>query len=113
MTDALTLPEAAALLHQHEHTVELWAREAKIPAHRVGRKYLFLRSELIDWISKQPAKRAPCPSIAEVTPTGSSSPGQALLRARASSGGRRAAVLFGVRLPGIRACAYPAVPARR
>ncbi len=46
MTDTLTLPEAAALLHQHPHTVEAWAREAKIPAHRVGRRYLFLRTEL-------------------------------------------------------------------
>lgn len=80
MSDTLTTRQAAELLHQHEHTIEHWAREAKIPAHRIGRKYVYMRDELIQWIREQPAKRSACPSTAEVKPTGSSSPGQAKRR---------------------------------
>lgn len=71
----LDLPAAAALLHQHEHTVEAWARAGKVPAHRVGRRYVFITAELLAWIAAQPATRdAACRSTdAPAAATGGSS----------------------------------------
>lgn len=74
MTDTMTIDAAAELLHVHVHTLEAWARAGLVPAHRIGRRYLFLRAELLAWIADQPASRncAPCPSTVAAEPGGSS-----------------------------------------
>jgi len=38
--------EAADLLHIHVNTLRLWARQNKVPCHRLGRLLRFRRSEL-------------------------------------------------------------------
>lgn len=46
--------EAAAFLKKHPKTVQLWAREGKLPAYPVGdgsrKSWLFLKSELANWV---------------------------------------------------------------
>lgn len=48
--------EAAKVLHQTAKTVGNWARLKIIPSYKVGKKRLFRKSELIDWIEKQVSK---------------------------------------------------------
>jgi excisionase family DNA binding protein len=46
--------EAAKLLgNLHPKTVEKWARQGKIPAYRVSRKWCFRASELDGWLRSQ------------------------------------------------------------
>jgi len=43
--------EAGKFLKLHAKTVERFAREGRIPAHRIGNKfYRFFKSELYDWL---------------------------------------------------------------
>jgi len=44
--DTLSAAEAAAILHLNVKRVQRLAREGKLPAARVGRKWLFRRAEL-------------------------------------------------------------------
>lgn len=44
--DTLNAEEAAALLHLNVKRVQILARDGKLPAARVGRKWLFHRQEL-------------------------------------------------------------------
>jgi molybdopterin-binding protein len=44
--DTMSAEEAATLLHLNVKRVQGFARAGKLPAARVGRKWLFLRSEL-------------------------------------------------------------------
>src|SRR5438552_1672317 len=81
VTPTLDLRSAAALLHQHEHTVEAWARKRKIPAHRVGRRWLFVSEELIDWIREQPGGLE-CRSTGAAASGGACSPQKATQRLR-------------------------------
>lgn len=83
MSDTLNLVGAAALLHQHEHTVEDWARRGMIPAHKVGRRWVFLRAELLAWIAEQPATREVRCSTNAAVSGGSSYP--SLARSRLES----------------------------
>jgi len=46
----LRATEAATLLNLHPVTVLRWAREARIPHHRMGRKVAFRASELNSWL---------------------------------------------------------------
>jgi len=57
---------AAELLHMHVEYVRRMVREDRIPAHRPpgGRKILFLRDELIEWVRSQPGEDR-SPSAAE------------------------------------------------
>jgi len=48
----LTLAEASALLHIPEATLHGWAWAGKIPCVRLGRKRMFRRVDLEDWIDK-------------------------------------------------------------
>lgn len=51
--------EAAKLLgNLHPKTVEKWARQGKIPAYRVSRKWCFRSSELDAWLHSQ--VKSPC-----------------------------------------------------
>ncbi len=45
--DTLTVDEAARLLHLHPKRVQAMARDGRIPASRVGRKWLFQRADLL------------------------------------------------------------------
>jgi excisionase family DNA binding protein len=42
----LTADEAAELLHLHVNTLRLWARQQKVPHHRLGRRLVFRASAL-------------------------------------------------------------------
>ena len=57
----ITAEEAAALLSLHCNTVLLWARQGRIPCHRLGRRVAFRASQLNAWLEGQytcPAVRA-------------------------------------------------------
>ena len=49
----LTTQEAAKLLRVSVLTLRKTIQERKLPAHRMGRKYMFLKSELIEWLRRQ------------------------------------------------------------
>ena len=83
----LTLTQAARLLKAHPDTVSEAIRERGLPAARLGRAYLFIEDDLIDWVRQQysaplQGSQAPqrekqaCASIAEASaaPGGSTSP---------------------------------------
>ena len=46
MSETLDVREASKLLHLHEKRVQALARAGKLPAHRVGRRWLFPRRAL-------------------------------------------------------------------
>ena len=46
MTDYLTFEEAAALLNVAHSTLYRWLREERVPGHKVGRQWRFVKSEL-------------------------------------------------------------------
>lgn len=48
--DVLHAHEVAALLRVPLSTVMQWARLGQIPAHKRGRRWLFLRSEIDSWL---------------------------------------------------------------
>jgi PTS system nitrogen regulatory IIA component len=48
---ALTVREAAQLLHVSEKTVYRWIAERGLPARRVGDQYRLSRAELLDWVT--------------------------------------------------------------
>ena len=50
MEEVLTTREAAQFLKVSELTVRKMIREGSLPAHRMGRKWAFLRSELVAWL---------------------------------------------------------------
>jgi excisionase family DNA binding protein len=47
----ITASQASGLLQIHPETLRRWAREEKVPYHRLGRKILFRASELNSWLS--------------------------------------------------------------
>jgi len=49
---------AAELLHVHVEYLRKMAREQRVPHHRYpgGRKIIFLRDELIEWVRAQPGE---------------------------------------------------------
>ena len=50
----LSVEEAADLLQISAYMVRQWAREAKIPAARIGGRYWrFRRSALLEWVEDQ------------------------------------------------------------
>ncbi len=52
--DTLTVDEAARLLHLHPKRVQVMARAGRIPASRVGRKWLFHRADLLRLLGRPP-----------------------------------------------------------
>ena len=46
MSDYITFEEAAEYLHTPHSTLYRWLREGKVPGHKLGRQWRFLRSEL-------------------------------------------------------------------
>jgi general secretion pathway protein E len=50
MTDYLTFEEAASMLNVAHSTLYRWLREERVPGHKVGRQWRFVRSELEDFM---------------------------------------------------------------
>jgi len=46
----LTVADVCRMLHVHENTVYRWITERGLPHKRVGRKYLFLRADVLAWV---------------------------------------------------------------
>lgn len=51
--EVLTTKEAADFLKVSVLTLRKMTRNGNIPAHRMGRKYVFLRSEILEWVKSQ------------------------------------------------------------
>ena len=51
--EVMTLKETADFLKVSPLTIRKIMKEAKLPGHRMGRKWIFLRSEIIDWIKEK------------------------------------------------------------
>ena len=54
MEDFLTTQEAASLLHLHVKRIQALARAGQLPGTRIGRKWLFPRSRLMDKLGSPP-----------------------------------------------------------
>src|SRR2546429_9541182 len=54
MEDFLTAQEAASLLHLHVKRIQALARAGQLPGTRIGRKWLFPRSRLMDKLGSPP-----------------------------------------------------------
>jgi excisionase family DNA binding protein len=50
----LTLPEIAQTLGMNPSTVRLWVREKRLPAEKVGRKWMVRRADLEQMLADQP-----------------------------------------------------------
>ncbi len=50
--DTISSREAARLLGISQYTLYYWAQARKIPHYRIGRRVLFSRSELAEWLRK-------------------------------------------------------------
>ena len=51
MNDYMTLDEAVEFLSTPRSTMYRWLREGKVPGHKLGRQWRFLRTELEDFRS--------------------------------------------------------------
>lgn len=49
----LPVSDAAVLLGVHPVTLRKWAREGRVPSHKLGRKVAFRVSELDAWLNSQ------------------------------------------------------------
>jgi excisionase family DNA binding protein len=49
----LSADEASTLLGLHPVTLRRWAREGRVPCHRVGRRFSFRSTELNHWYQRQ------------------------------------------------------------
>ena len=59
----MSVAEAAELLHLNAKRVQFLARSGRIPAMRLGRKWLFPRRELESLLAQAPAEPAPPQAI--------------------------------------------------
>jgi excisionase family DNA binding protein len=48
--EILTTKEAAKMLRVSQMTIRKLIKEDSLPAHKMGRKWIFLKSEVLDWI---------------------------------------------------------------
>ncbi len=51
--EILTTKETANLLRVSTITIRKLIRSDSLPAHRMGRKWVFLKSEILDWVKKK------------------------------------------------------------
>lgn len=54
-SEVLTTAQVADLLQVHVKVVGRYVRTRGLPAHRIGREYRFLKSEVIAWIAERKA----------------------------------------------------------
>jgi excisionase family DNA binding protein len=52
--ERLTLPQIAGLLGLNPSTIRLWITEQRLPAERVGRRWLVRRGDLEQMLAEQP-----------------------------------------------------------
>jgi excisionase family DNA binding protein len=52
--EQLTLPQVAHLLGLNPSTIRLWVSEQRLPAERVGRRWMVLRRDLEEMLAEQP-----------------------------------------------------------
>lgn len=52
-SEFITSEEAALYLRRSRIVIEKWARAGVIPAYKTGKRYLFRRDELKQWVEKQ------------------------------------------------------------
>jgi excisionase family DNA binding protein len=64
--EQLTLPQVARLLGLNPSTIRLWVSEERLPAERVGRRWLVRRGALEQMLAEQP--KLGHPKRAGVTP---------------------------------------------
>lgn len=84
--EQLTLPQVARLLGLNPSTIRLWVNEERLPAERVGRRWMVRRGDLEQMLAEQPKighpKRAgatPRPARAELPADWSEVPEDAAL----------------------------------
>lgn len=51
--EVLTTRETAEFLKVSVLTLRKMLKAGRIPSHRMGRKYVFLRSEILEWVKSQ------------------------------------------------------------
>lgn len=51
--EILTTREAAQFLKVSALTLRKKIREDSLPAHRMGRKWIFIKSEILEWLRRQ------------------------------------------------------------
>lgn len=51
--EILTTREIAKLLRVSPITIRKLIREDSLPAHKMGRKYVYLRTEIMEWIKNR------------------------------------------------------------
>ena len=66
--ELLTLPEIAHTLGMNPSTVRLWVREGRLPAEKVGRKWMVRRADLEQMLADQPQVGHPRGTSATTTP---------------------------------------------
>jgi excisionase family DNA binding protein len=66
--ELLTLPEIAHTLGMNPSTVRLWVRERRLPAEKVGRKWMVRRADLEQMLAEQPQVGHPRGASASTTP---------------------------------------------
>jgi len=52
--EQLTLPQVAQLLGLNASTIRLWVTEQRLPAERVGRRWMVRRGDLEQMLAEQP-----------------------------------------------------------
>lgn len=50
--DTISVKEASRILGMSQYTLYYWAQARKIPHYRIGRRVLFSRSDLAEWLNK-------------------------------------------------------------
>lgn len=63
----LDLAAAARLLRVHPQTLQRLARERRVPAHKVGRAWIFSERLLVDWLEAQSLARVSVVDLQENT----------------------------------------------
>ena len=58
MTDTIDAAQCAELLHCTEETAEEMARKGEIPALKIGRGWIFVRTDLLQFLAERARKEA-------------------------------------------------------
>ncbi|MGJ8619641.1 MAG: helix-turn-helix domain-containing protein [Methylophilaceae bacterium] len=58
MNESLNLEEAAAFLHLHTMTLLRRAQSGEIPGAKIGKRWVFLRLDLIEYVRSQYSQQA-------------------------------------------------------
>jgi excisionase family DNA binding protein len=53
MVETMTIGEAAKFLHLNRETLRRLAQSGKIPAAKPGKKWVFIKADIADWLRSQ------------------------------------------------------------